>query len=89
MEGATMGKFILIKYDDGRNLYLRLSDIETIETTTRESPANKDGSKPPCPYQARITFITHRGGEIYVEVWLDTSRQVNIKRLIKKWTMCL
>jgi hypothetical protein len=48
-----MGKFICIEYDDGHNLYLRLSDIESIETATKESPANEDGSKPPRPYHIR------------------------------------
>jgi hypothetical protein len=84
-----MKKFILIEYDDGRSLYLRLSDIESIKTATKESPANKDGSKPPRPYQARITFVTRRGGVIDVEIWLDTDRQVNIKRLLKKWAIRL
>jgi hypothetical protein len=84
-----MGKFILIKYDDGRDLYLRLSDIENIETATKESPVDKDGSKPPCPYQAVITFVTRSGRDIGATLCLDTNRKINLKRLIKQWAICL
>jgi hypothetical protein len=84
-----MKKFILIEYDDGRNVYIQLSDIKSIRTVTKKSPVDENGQNPPCPYRASVTFVIHNGMEIAAEIWLDTNRRVNIKHLLKKWAIRL
>jgi hypothetical protein len=82
-------KFIRIPYNNRPCLYLRLSEIESIATSTEESPEDSDEQKSGHPYRAQVLFRTRSGQEIDVSFGLDENRQINLKRLLKNWTMYL
>jgi hypothetical protein len=84
-----MKKFICIPYDDRPCQYLCFSEIESIETSTLESPPDSNERKSGFPYRARVVFITRSGREIDATLGLDTNRQINLKRLLKNLTIRL
>jgi hypothetical protein len=66
--------------------YLRLHEIENIDTSIEESPGDSDGRKTGNPYRAYIMVITRRGQSIEVFIPKGADRQVNLKRLLKLWS---
>jgi hypothetical protein len=82
-------KFIRIPYNGKPCLYLRLSDIESIETSAAESPEDSNERKPGSFYRAKVLFRTRSGQDAEVTFGIDTNRQINLKKLLKKWAICL
>jgi hypothetical protein len=79
-------KFIHIPFDSGTWRYLRLSKIESIDTSIEESPTDSDERKAGHPYRAHIVFTTCSGQAIEVFLPRDTDKQINPKRLLKLWS---
>jgi hypothetical protein len=85
----TMTKFICIEREDGTNYYLRLSDIESIETRTGESLEGSAERKSGHPYRVKVLFKTRSRQEAEVSFGFGENRQINLKRLLRNWTICL
>jgi hypothetical protein len=87
--GAMFGnsaKFIQIQFDNGIWRYLRLSEIESIDTSIEKSPEDSDERKAGHPYRARVRFLTRSGRDTEVVFPRDTDRQINLKRFLKLWS---